>query len=81
MTLSNAIDQDTRLGAYALATEAEIAQVRTILAENGHFPESARMAYLGLEDPRRDATESRSPLPRLHPRCRRQRAPRTSWSP
>ncbi|MGB9034981.1 MAG: histamine oxidase, partial [Paeniglutamicibacter sp.] len=58
MNLSNAIDQDTRLGAYALATEAEIAQVRTILAENGHFPESARVAYLGLEDPRRDARET-----------------------
>ncbi len=58
MNLSNAIDQDTRLGAYALAAEAEIAQVRTILAENGHFPESARVAYLGLEDPRRDATET-----------------------
>ena len=58
MNLSNAIDNDTRLGAYALATEAEIAQVRTILSENGHFPESARVAYLGLEDPRRDATET-----------------------
>ncbi|MCV9994701.1 primary-amine oxidase [Paeniglutamicibacter sp. ZC-3] len=58
MTPNNAIAENTDLGAYALATEAEIAQVRTILAENGHFPESARVAYLGLEDPRRDAPET-----------------------
>jgi primary-amine oxidase len=57
MTPSNAIAENTDLGAYALATEQEIALVRTILSENGHFPDSARVAYLGLEDPRRDATE------------------------
>ncbi|RAX50237.1 histamine oxidase [Arthrobacter sp. AQ5-05] len=57
MTLSNAIDQHTVLGAYALATEEEFATVRTVLAENGHFPDSARVAYLGLEDPRRDTKD------------------------
>ncbi|WP_411731976.1 primary-amine oxidase [Paeniglutamicibacter sp.] len=55
MTLSNATDQHTNFGAYSLATEQEIETVRAILAENGHFPDSARVAYLGLEDPRRDA--------------------------
>ena len=54
MTLSNATDQHTGTGAYALATSEEIDAVRAILSENGHFPESARVAYLGLEDPRRD---------------------------
>ena len=54
MTLSNATEQHTETGAYTLATSEEIDAVRSILSEHGHFPESARVAYLGLEDPRRD---------------------------
>ena len=54
MTLSNATDQQTDTGAYTLTTSEEIDAVRAILSENGHFPDSARVAYLGLEDPRRN---------------------------
>ncbi|MBP2387293.1 primary-amine oxidase [Paeniglutamicibacter kerguelensis] len=61
MTLSNATDQQTDTGAYTLTTSEEIDAVRAILSENGHFPDSARVAYLGLEDPRRneDAVDRR----------------------
>jgi len=41
-------------GAYALPAAEEITAVRTALDEAGLFPESARIAYLGLIDPRRD---------------------------
>lgn len=48
---------DTRttaeLGAYALQTPEEISTVRAVLEEAGHFPDSARMAYLGLVEPAR----------------------------
>ena len=57
MTPSNATDQLTDIGAYSLATSEEIDAVRAILLDNGHFPESARIAYLGLEDPRGDASD------------------------
>ncbi|MDO5745325.1 MAG: primary-amine oxidase [Micrococcaceae bacterium] len=57
MTPSNATDQLTDIGAYSLATSEEVDAVRAILLDNGHFPESARIAYLGLEDPRRDASD------------------------
>ncbi len=57
MTPSNATDRLTDIGAYSLATSEEIDAVRSILLDNGHFPESARIAYLGLEDPRRDCSE------------------------
>ena len=55
MTLGNATEQQTDTGAYALATSEEIDAVRVILSDNGHFAESTRVAYRGLEDPRRDA--------------------------
>ncbi|GAA5228312.1 primary-amine oxidase [Paeniglutamicibacter antarcticus] len=57
MTPNNATDRLTDIGAYSLATSEEIDAVRSILLDNGHFPESARIAYLGLEDPRRDCSE------------------------
>ncbi|QXQ09557.1 primary-amine oxidase [Paeniglutamicibacter sp. Y32M11] len=56
MTLENVTAPRTTMGAYMLATEEEISTVREILAAAGHFPDSARIAYLGLEDPQRDSS-------------------------
>ncbi|GER23151.1 amine oxidase [Zafaria cholistanensis] len=39
-------------GAYSLPTAEEITAVRGLLAKAGLFPETARIAYLGLLDPR-----------------------------
>ncbi|MCT1457190.1 primary-amine oxidase [Kocuria rhizophila] len=38
---------------YALQSPEEIRVVREVLEEAGHFPETARMAYLGLVEPAR----------------------------
>ena len=38
---------------YALQSLEEIRVVREVLEEAGHFPETARMAYLGLVEPAR----------------------------
>ena len=41
-------------GAYALAAPGEITAVREVLEAAGLFPETARIAYLGLVDPPRE---------------------------
>ena len=57
MTVDSSTGQLVETNAYSMATSEEIALVRTILTEAGHFPDTARIAYLGLEDPIREATE------------------------
>ncbi len=44
---------DTPLGAYSLPTPDEITTVVSTLREAGYFPDSSRIAYLGLVDPPR----------------------------
>lgn len=48
---SAVVDSPATLTAFSLPTESEISTVTEVLASAGHFPDTARMAYVGLLDP------------------------------
>ncbi|MDJ0337643.1 primary-amine oxidase [Cryobacterium sp. PH31-O1] len=56
LTAETADTADT-LTAFALPTAEELQRVRTILADAGLFGDTIRVAYLGLLDPPRNATD------------------------